>query len=352
MPKSKSAKKRARERAKKRQAESTSKAPARRGRADVWCCSVPSHTKAWTNLVTNPFQTPEVVAIPLPPALPSAGLTVFAKTTMTTGSGNVGFVAVAPKAAIANDQVAAWVTDATFADADVDLGARGVTGLFSNSPYGLDALGDDLLEHRLVSCGVRVMYRGTKLHEGGVVIALAEPDHQSLALKTESTLRAYDEARAEAGTMRWHRAVWVPARESDYHYTTATSQTPTIVIMVVGGDTTVRVPFDVEVYWHYQVVGPRARGKVMRSVDILGGNAAWDALATEAGKTKGAPTEKGVLRTMAEDLYEQNTHVFRDTASDMLRTGAAAAAAYATIRVQDHLRRATGLDPLEHGGEM
>lgn len=270
----------------------------------------------YIELATDPFRIPEDVAIPMPPAMPSASLSSYIRGTMATGSGSAGFVAIHAKNLVAGNVSSAWKSNGSYAGNTVAVTGTGVAADTSNSPYDAAAFGNDPttgdMQYRLVAAGLRIRYTGTELERGGRCSGLAEPDHRSLTGATLAIMRGYDQASSVPVDGKWHKVLWTPARETDYHYSSTapnSGNSPTMAFMVIAPSAT-SLPFEYEAFGHFELIGAQARGKKFRSVDPVGGMAAWDALQTVAAKTRGAATATSVMEETAANVLHSTSNVF------------------------------------------
>jgi len=273
---------------------------------DKVCVCLSAATCEWAEAMADPFRALPDATIPLPPAIPSQGVTVFAKGTFATGTGQRGFVAMNPAGMLASNVDAVYASVATYAGTTISQAAPNV-GYGSNSPYIAADFGgtvpDGDLQWRIVAAGLRARYVGTELERGGRLFSLSEPDHQNLVGSDQSDLQAYDSCKDDAVTRAWRSALWAPARESDFHYSsTAPASLGSCPMGIIAtAPTTTSQTYQWEAWVHAEFIGAKARGKRVRQVDPLGGPAMWDAASTLFGERE-APSAKDLMNEAAANL--------------------------------------------------
>jgi hypothetical protein len=171
--------------------------------------------------------------IPLAPAEPSAVLkNKLRGVGKTSGTTKFGYVTVNAAACMVNDSVFAvnWTDDSTYthdyispvsgtpgtgADASNNTGMPYSATNFNDSAVG----GDTTLKSRLVALGLRVRYVGTKLNEGGRVVAVEPPNRGYLANKKFSDLTALKRnASVSIFNSDWHEVVLSTQHVTDTQY--------------------------------------------------------------------------------------------------------------------------------------
>jgi hypothetical protein len=210
----------------------------------------------------------------------------FVKGITVIGSGDFGYVVVRPGSLAASDQNSVFYTDSSFAGTAIATSGTGVLAAKSNSDYVNAQFGISGVQFRLVTVGVRIKYRGTELNRGGRVIALEEPDHQSLIGLNASALLAYRQATSlrPTGGDKWMELVSsgpkVP-EELEYSAVFSGGQTNGHYL-VFAFEGQANMAFEFEVFANFELIGSAVRGKTPSHHDGPGAFAVSNALTVAA----------------------------------------------------------------------
>jgi len=159
--------------------------------------------------------------IPTFPSRPSQKSTAWTRTTVTIGTGGVGFVALAPS--LSNNSVSLFKTDNTYGGTTIAYPAIGVSALSANTPWNAASLtGTGILpaaiSGRLVSFGLSWQYTGTVLNQGGLNYALVEPNHGNMENFALGNMGAYQECSITRTVSKkeWLTGSGIDAQEVQY----------------------------------------------------------------------------------------------------------------------------------------
>jgi len=148
------------------------------------------------------------------------------------------------------------------------LTAGGTQSIESNSELSAADFSNNLVQARVVGCGMRLRYTGRQIDMNGTVFALEEPSHLGTGGFTVEDLLRYDRVKTVPFTREWTVVTWQPVLPTETAYSTNcyASGYPNVynsLILVIqcqdGG--TEKLPFEWEWYLHYEAVGVAARGK-------------------------------------------------------------------------------------------
>ncbi len=271
------------------------------GMNDGACVCVSQCVCEFIELALDPFRTPRDVQIPMPPSMPSTGVTTFNRGVFASGtSSGFGFVMTSPNAHVTSDSTSIWRSTGAYAGFVLTNSViPGIELAVSNSPY-LTAEFDELsLEWRLAAYGLRVRYTGTEMTRAGRLTLLSEPARASVVSMTFDDLRAYDEAADYPVDRKWRSVVALPVRERDYHYSDQdpSSIDPHFVTAAVSVPTGTSLTFEYESFAHFELIGPKARGKQVRVADPVGGPAAIGTLQTMQSTNKPVSVAEAIKDT-------------------------------------------------------
>lgn len=225
--------------------------------------------RKYIDSLIDPFEGPGDACVPMFPSFPSLKLRVFSRGTVTVGTSGVGFVLA--QHTPANDVDNVFITGGGYAGVTITSAAAGVTAARNNSPYLATDFGasQGKAQNRVVSWGIRVRYTGTRLNMGGTIIALHEPDHQSLNNFTEANLLAFERAHRFAVTdTAWTQVCYQPIATDEFNYLgTGAAGNPYLGLFIKS---TSQNTFEYECYLNYEVIGSNVRGKTPNDVDPQG----------------------------------------------------------------------------------
>jgi hypothetical protein len=199
----------------------------------------------------------------------------------------MGWVAINPRAFVTNDGEAVTYTSTTFTgsfgNAMFDNAAVGTFAANANAPYTKSDIGhaDTSLCFRVVSCGIRIRYSGTALNQGGTIVALRDPTHDSLYQRTITEVQAELQARTlPVARDKWTTLLYAPYAEADFKLEHGTSHIIDLTsslhnswfmgFVVQAPDPSVSLPFQLEAYAVIEVQGKNVRGQQVRHTDPVG----------------------------------------------------------------------------------
>jgi hypothetical protein len=216
----------------------------------------------------NPFNLLLCPCVPMYPALASRKFTTFVRGVGSTNTSGVGGITGIPSGVQGVDAPPyapiGCVTDSSYAGAGLPaVGDTGTTALYGNSDYTPAQVGTGV-ELRLVSMGVRIRGKTTKLNQGGTVFLLQEPDHNSLAGKTDPQMGAYDEcAILDFENHDWLSCSYTPRFQADFNYHSNSSGVvdPQPFLGVLIKSCAPSQEFRYEIVAHYEAIGSSVRGK-------------------------------------------------------------------------------------------
>jgi hypothetical protein len=248
--------------------------------------------------LVNPFREgPFGACVPDDNVLPSKKLKCFSRGTTVVGTAGYGQLFVVPLN-LANDVTLGYGSQASWAGAALASSGTGVTTLFRNGPYPVADLGNDGVQMRVVSCGIRLRYTGTELNKGGTIYTLEHPNHGSLAGMNEIAIAAYPTARTYPVTRSWISVTYAPVRAIELEYRTGAATASAFLAMLIvsePGNT-----FEFEVYQNFEATG-EVESQTKSESDIVGFASARTAV-TKVDKT--LPSLAAERSMLAQMMYE------------------------------------------------
>lgn len=230
--------------------------------------------------------------------LASRKMKTFARGIATIGS-DIGFVIARPAAGASNNNFVVLSTDAGYAGSTVrDSTTMGVNASVANSDYASSSFSTSSNQYRLVTAGIRIKYRGTALARGGRIVALEEPDHQSLDGHTVSQLLSYKGATSlrPSGGDDWTELVSSgPKVPSELQYSEnflPTANPSNNAYMVLAFEGVPDLAFEWEFWGNYEIIGSDVRSKTISHHDAPGAFSISNALTVLAEKGLGAASSK------------------------------------------------------------
>jgi len=170
--------------------------------------------------------------------------------------------------------------------------ATGVTAASSNSEYTstqINTAGPNSIQVRVVSAGLRIRYADTELNRGGSILALHQPQHQSLGGFPVTATSGYDIAEFESfqetvrfpAQRKWMSIPYKPVSPNDLDFDDTIPTGPTADNFYMGfavqGDASAATTYEYEFYVNHDFTGATVRGKEPSSVDFVGFSAAHSA---------------------------------------------------------------------------
>ncbi len=234
-------------------------------------------TTEYLQLVTDPFVRAHDANIPTYPAFPSRKLSVFANTTVSTGTAGFGFIVLRPLRGVGSDGTVAYKSGPTYGGTTLVASGTGVSAVSTNSDYVNSDIGASGAKYRLVAFGVRARYMGIMYNEGGRVSGLTEPNHGSLIGLEYGGIRAYTDARAVSPDQKeWTELIWTPISDTDMSYSDSISGENSMAMVFESPDSSIEEKYEVEIYGHYELIGSTVRGKSPSEADIVGADTVWN----------------------------------------------------------------------------
>lgn len=212
-------------------------------------------SRKWVKAAINPFDLSlKQIGVPRQGSQPSQKVTGFVRGTGYIGTAGVGFVYVMP--CLANDRAIAGVTTddyafnmlAQFDNLNPVLNQNGNSAspksvYMSNLPYNFAQLtapvtGTSLVDGRIVSVSLRVMYTGTNLNKSGNYYSMVQPDFLNIVGGTHSaptagngytvdTMASFDCTEiSSVQQVKESRIIWIPNNINLYDYPFPNATTP------------------------------------------------------------------------------------------------------------------------------
>jgi hypothetical protein len=230
--------------------------------------------------------------------LASRKIKTFSRGIATVGS-DIGFVIARPGNGCTNDGNTVYYTDSNYTGSVVrGTLTTGVLAATANSDYATAAFGATAAQWRLVTTGIRIKYRGTALARGGRVVALEEPDHQTLDGYSITDLLSYKQATSlrPTGGDDWIELVStgpkVPS-ELQYQENFLSSANPNSnPFLVLAFEGVPDLTFEWEFWGNYEIIGSDVRSKTISHHDAPGAFSISNALTVLAERGLGAASSK------------------------------------------------------------
>lgn len=229
--------------------------------------------------------------------------TTFARAIMETGAAGLrcGMAATSPHGMLfdsTGDGAGLWVSNNTFEDGDLRSPtsasiAASVVGVTPQTPYSntdlvninATAARQSAINYRVISGMLRVRCITPNMFRGGLVYMLTSPNNGPLdngGGVSPAQLLSFKDAAIELNGGQWATIVWTPKVPDDFIFRSAfppAGQAAKYMVCLAqnpGGVTTLSyLQFEVEVRFHYELIGPGAQfGTVPRMSDPIGGPAA------------------------------------------------------------------------------
>jgi hypothetical protein len=236
---------------------------------------VDADTRDFLTAYFDPFRKGPI-SLPYPPIVSHQNILSIANGSSVTNANGIAWLTIKPCLAMVNDVHFGSVSGATSGDT-VNYGAVGTTDIYSSSPYGVSSFtyGDsDTLTGRIVAQGMRVRYTGTTLSAAGDCYTLQLQSRTNEASTNTFNVAAIKNQpawkEAEFVRNRWHALSRQIQDPSDFMYLTwdltdnwfAYANNPSIPSldmannMVIYIQATANVPFEYEIFTHFEVCGP------------------------------------------------------------------------------------------------
>jgi len=120
----------------------------------------------------------------------------------------------------ANDSTALYVSDTNYVSTSFLSVGTGVLNVVQHSPYGNADFNVTGLQVRLVSAGLRIRYRGTKLNQGGSIFPVEHPNHISIVGLDVPQISEYQkwEVGQAVSQKDWVAVTYTPADPNELVY--------------------------------------------------------------------------------------------------------------------------------------
>lgn len=250
---------------------------------------------------------------------------------------NTGFVCADPIHGAFNDVPCVISSKASFTGNSIDLNdTANINADLGNSQFAETAINNlnSGLSYRVVAAGLRVRYRGTELDRGGSLIALVDPTHDALLVRTISQLNGEKQARRFPIDRKWTTIHYHPVNMGELAMSpsapNANTKTPNIIqrqdfwfmgFMIEPPSSTTFSSFEYEFYVVAEYQGRNVRGQKITHADPVGLAAAVQASATFAPtQTLPAKHEETMLSKVAHDIQYGLSHMdFIPFAADIVQ---------------------------------
>jgi hypothetical protein len=268
---------------------------------------------AYARTLANPATGP-LSSVPVHPAQLSKKFRVWVKGTFDVQTSNgIGWIAMSPDWMIANDYFGVFGsspggTSVTWFEWG---GAPGTfQGFSSNSEYASGSVGpaENQFEYRVVSAELKARYIGTELNRSGQMAALMDSNHQSLYLRTLSSIDGEETSLRFPVDRTWTRVLYRPVDNDDFEFTdtipgTGGAQGIHYMGIAVQAPAGVSTPFEFEGYATFEIFGKNIRAMTPSHTDPVGFGAvhAVSQLGSNLYPTKrsGPEVEKAMVKDAA-----------------------------------------------------
>lgn len=228
--------------------------------------------KDYADAMSDPFDCKEGACLPLATLVETQKSRVFLRTSFTTGTTGFGSVLVGPDAFGSSGLDSVWTTTSAYAASTIggpaDVAGGTVIASRSNAPFTYSGV----IDHRLVSIGVRVTNRTQILYREGFVAGLCEPSHLGLEGYTLADVGAFDNSFREvvdsghtSYSVKWNGVKYAVEEQ----FMNVASIDNCLAIVAVASGTNAQI-YDVTVVGHFEYAGITARSKTMTWPDPQG----------------------------------------------------------------------------------
>lgn len=300
----------------------------------------------YARALANPFTGP-LACVPSFPAFLTRRARVYCKGVLTTSSTNsFGYILAEPTNMVANDIDAVSVSTAASAvtAAQNTVAGDAAIALFrTNSEYTQAQFGTGagLLQYRVVAMGIRVRYIGTNLNEGGILIGLHEPDHDTLVGSGITQFDAQVESRRMIVGKRWTTVLYKPVNSVDANlrpnFALASTNTAWYMGFVIQSAVTAQ-NFEFEVYAIHELEGRTLRGKTPSHSDPVGYSSVSSVAATSAELYPTTRSDEERERSMIEQTLDYMNEAISQPIAAAKIASAAGSAGFAAGQYVNHRR--------------
>jgi len=145
---------------------------------------------------------------------------------------------------------------------------------YSNSPYVLANFGQNGLQGRVVSAGLRIRYIGTELNRGGEIVGLQHPSHSGLNGYTVPLMNAYKETARLPVIRPWTTLLYRPVETTDLNFNIGLAPAGQQFFMgfIINSATSVASPasYENEFFSNLELQGAAVQNKKPSHVDVVG----------------------------------------------------------------------------------
>jgi hypothetical protein len=229
----------------------------------------------YARTLVNPFSGP-LACIPSFPVLMTRKMRTWARGSFSTGTNSQGWIAADPKYGAINNSATVYYSTAGMAPVAVDMAAVGVGTANSNSDYALGTVGPAANLYKVVGYGLRFRYTGTSLNQGGTIVALCDPNHNSLQGRSYANFQAELMSKQFPFGREWINVLYKPVTDLELTSQStfpANTGAATDLCFYMGAYINSAVaaqPFEFEVYGVYEWEGATIRGQTPSHADPVG----------------------------------------------------------------------------------
>jgi len=201
--------------------------------------------------------------VPMLPCLDSVKRYAFARGTGMVQANGFGGICATP--CVVGDSDCINVTNGT--GNHQMMSTTAVDSYTQNSGIPMSAFTSGDVQARIVSCGIRIRFRGKPLEANGSVYALEEPSHLDTAPMTYHKVGALGKVKNQKFREDWIAVTWKPVLPDEYEYSEDGYAKPRgsvvnpLCILISADSPQGTLPFDWEYFVHYEAIGAGIQGK-------------------------------------------------------------------------------------------
>jgi hypothetical protein len=236
--------------------------------------------KHYFKALANPFDISNGGAcVPMLPCLDSVKRYAFSRGTGKVQANGFGGISATP--CVAGDALCIKVTDGS--GTGQKIGSTSTTDSTQNSGLSGSSFANGLVQARIVSCGIRIRFRGKPLEANGTVYAFEEPAHLDTQSMTFQQLGDFGRVKNQKFGKDWIAITWQPVLPREYEYSsdgTFDTNVLPLAILISADSPNGTMPFDWEYFVHYEAIGSGIQGKTRSHVSPVEAPRALAALST------------------------------------------------------------------------
>jgi len=206
----------------------------------------------------------------------------WAKGIVSTGTAGIGYIYCDPRVAAVNDLNSIFFSSALYTGNNFqpNLTLAGVNQTRTNSAYlSTQFTTGGSFAYRVVSCGIRVRWRGTELNRGGQLVCLQNPNHQPLTGFVTTNMDSFQQSvRLPIEDKKWTNVLFRPVDSEDLNFRKTFPDTVLCLdadsyymgIMIEAPSGGTGGQFEFEVYANHEFTGYSIRGQTPSHVDPNG----------------------------------------------------------------------------------